>query len=85
MFPCIGCGACCRHVNLSEQTSYLDRGDGICQYYNETTKLCNIYEDRPDICRVRKQYELNYKNEYTWDQFVAINIQGCYYLINLEE
>jgi Fe-S-cluster containining protein len=28
-FPCTKCGACCRHVNLSPLTAYLDRGDGI--------------------------------------------------------
>lgn len=28
-FPCNSCGKCCRRVNLSEQTRFLDRGDAF--------------------------------------------------------
>ena len=42
-FPCDACGKCCRHVNLSEQTSYLDRGDDICHYFNESTNFMLYY------------------------------------------
>ena len=57
-FPCDACGKCCRHVNLSEQTSYLDRGYGICHYFNESTNLCSIYETRPLVCRVEDYYKI---------------------------
>ena len=45
-FPCTQCGACCRHVNLSDLTVYLDRGDGICHHHDTYTHLCKIYEQR---------------------------------------
>lgn len=35
-FPCTACGQCCRNVHLSDQTAYLDRGDGTCLHFNET-------------------------------------------------
>lgn len=65
-FPCDNCGMCCCHVNLSLETQFLDRGDGICIAYNQHLKLCRIYDVRPDICRVDEQYIKNYKNKYSW-------------------
>ncbi len=65
------------YVNLSEQTSFLDRGDGVCLYLDTETKLCTIYQDRPAICRVDLQYDLNYKHLYSWEEFVAINLLAC--------
>lgn len=64
-------------MNLAKETSYLDRGDGTCRNYNETTKLCLIYENRPSICRVDAQYELKYHREYSWDEFVDVNLAMC--------
>ncbi|WP_265490275.1 YkgJ family cysteine cluster protein [Mergibacter septicus] len=77
IFPCDQCGACCRHVDLSPETKELDRGDGICKYYNQQTKLCTIYANRPEICRVDKQYITHYKNQYSWQEFVVINLGIC--------
>lgn len=83
-FPCDKCGACCRHVDRAEETQFLDRGDGICKHYNETNLLCTIYHERPDICRVDKQYALNYTNLYTWDEFVELNRVACEIIVNSE-
>lgn len=83
-FPCDKCGACCRHVDRAEETQFLDRGDGICKHYNETNFLCTIYHERPDICRVDKQYALNYANLYTWDEFVELNRVACEIILNSE-
>lgn len=76
-FPCTACGKCCRRVNLSEQTSFLDRGDGACQYFNEQTSLCNIYENRPLVCRVEDYYKTYLSHLYEWDEFVKINLDIC--------
>ncbi|WP_338296459.1 YkgJ family cysteine cluster protein, partial [Escherichia coli] len=46
-FPCNQCGACCRHVNRAGETQCLDRGDGICRYYQTDSHLCAIYDKRP--------------------------------------
>ncbi len=52
-FDCTRCGACCAKV---QGEIYLDtlpvNQDGSCGHYNRFTKKCNIYEGRPDICRV---------------------------------
>ena len=76
-FPCYSCGKCCANVHLSEITLPLSRGDGICRHLNTTTKRCNIYEDRPDICRVDLQYQKHYSKHFSWDDFITINLEIC--------
>ena len=76
-FPCNACGKCCRHVNLSEQTAYLDRGDGVCHYFNESTNLCSIYETRPLVCRVEDYYKTYLTHICDWDEFIVINQKIC--------
>lgn len=85
VFDCHRCGACCKLVNLSNQTSELDRGDGICRHFDELGNACNIYESRPEICNVSVMYEKSYKNIYDWASFSAINKEVCSYLENLVE
>lgn len=77
IFPCNQCGQCCRNVYLAEVTNHLDRGDGACRHYDDQSKLCSIYETRPDICRVELQYDRNYSSQYSWTQFVELNQQVC--------
>lgn len=81
-FPCFRCGACCRHVNAAQETKFLDRGDGTCRHFDSINKNCSIYEHRPNICRVDLQYHLNYHHKYSWDDFIAINLQVCEQLQN---
>ncbi len=76
-FPCTQCGKCCQNVHLAEETRFLDRGDGTCKHYSDSGKQCTVYADRPDICRVDRQYEMNYANRYSWDEFVDLNLQVC--------
>lgn len=76
-FPCYRCGACCRHVNVAPETQMLDRGDGICRYYDVEQKLCSIYSNRPEICRIDLQYKLYYSDKMSWDDFVALNLSAC--------
>lgn len=64
-------------VNLLPATANLDRGDGTCIHFDDAHKLCKIYKDRPDICRVDRQYETNYRHVMTWDDFVKLNLAGC--------
>lgn len=76
-FPCTQCGLCCQHVHLAEETRFLDRGDGTCQYYDAASKGCGIYAERPDIYRVDRQYALRYSSKHTWSEFVALNLRAC--------
>lgn len=76
-FPCNACGECCRRVNQSKQTAFLDRGDGTCRYFDETSKLCTIYQERPLVCRVEDYYVVYLSNKITWQEFVQLNIKIC--------
>lgn len=76
-FPCNACGECCRRVNQSEETTFLDRGDGTCRYFDEQTKLCTIYENRPLVCRVEDYYVAHLSQIITWHDFVQINVSFC--------
>ncbi|MEI6052574.1 MAG: YkgJ family cysteine cluster protein [Opitutaceae bacterium] len=63
---CAGCGRCCHLVvelregdevpdNLVVEHSGVrcmdQRGDGACVALDEATRLCTIYEQRPQTCR----------------------------------
>jgi uncharacterized protein len=60
------CGACCHldpgdrldletYLEPEELSEYLSLvgADGWCIHFDQTTRQCNIYDDRPDFCRVR--------------------------------
>lgn len=79
-FPCSGCGLCCRNVDKAEETRQFDRGDGTCRHYVDATRHCGIYDDRPDICRVDRQFETTYAATLTWDEFVLLNLRACEFL-----
>lgn len=81
-FPCVQCGKCCQNVNLSEETRYLDRNDGTCKYFEESTKRCSIYHERPDICRVDVQYQQRFVRFYTWEEYVDENLRICKMLMD---
>lgn len=77
MFKCDCCGLCCMNLKLSNIYSDLDRGDGICKNFNEVTKLCTIYDERPDKCNLHKMYEKFYKNTITLEEYYKLNEIAC--------
>jgi uncharacterized protein len=77
LFECNQCGACCRLINLSEETLFLDRGDGTCRYLDDLKKTCTIYDRRPDICNVRVMYEHRYSKQFSWTHFIQLNKSAC--------
>jgi len=76
-FPCNGCGKCCRHVDRSQETSWLDRGDAVCRHFDEFTNRCLIYADRPLVCRVEAYYLRYFSESVDWDDFVKFNMDIC--------
>lgn len=82
-FPCSQCGLCCQHVNLAAETQFLDRGDGVCKHYNASEKSCEIYAQRPPVCRVEQHFDTRYVHLYTWDEFVEMNLKVCAALASL--
>jgi Fe-S-cluster containining protein len=77
MFKCDCCGLCCMNLKMSELYSDLDRGDGICRYFDNIPKLCSVYNDRPDKCNVDKMYEKFYKDKMTIEEYYELNYVVC--------
>lgn len=77
MFKCDCCGLCCMNVGTSELYSDLDRGDGVCRYFEDSTKLCSIYKNRPDRCNVDRMYELHFSKGMSKDEYYELNYQAC--------
>lgn len=75
MFKCDKCGICCEHVDFVK--SALNRGDGVCRYFDEKTRLCGIYEIRPCLCNVDASYEKYFKNSMSKAEFYAENYKAC--------
>lgn len=84
-FPCNQCGACCKSIRLSKITNWLDRGDGVCKYFDENQNTCTIYDNRPEVCNVQKMYEKHYAKQFSWDDFVILNQTSCEVLLKQVE
>lgn len=77
MFKCDCCGLCCINLNMSEIYSDLDRGDGSCIHFDINSKLCSVYENRPDKCNVDKMYHIYYKSTMTKEEYYKLNYEAC--------
>lgn len=62
---------------MSELTTYLDRGDGVCRHFDEQTNLCGIYAEKPLVCRVEDYYKTHLSHIYEWNEFVKLNLDIC--------
>lgn len=83
-FACCKCGSCCTHLSEFHGVyDSLDRGDGICLHFNESTRLCTIYNSRPTICRVEEGYQ--FFDSMAWAEYIAKMYSACVYLQNLEK
>lgn len=85
MFVCDCCGLCCMNLKKSDLYSDLDRGDGICRYFDIISKLCMIYDERPDKCNVDETYENYFKDIMTIEQYYQMNYAACSALKKEEE
>ncbi len=77
MFPCTNCGLCCQNISLIEELRDFDSGNGTCRYYNTIDLKCNIYETRPNICRVEKMFDLQYFKYFSQNEFYIVNAKVC--------
>lgn len=76
-FKCDCCGKCCMNLYFSDLYSELDRGDGICIYFDLNSKLCSIYDSRPEKCNIDKTYERLYVDKISREQFYQMNYEVC--------
>ncbi|MGV3073743.1 YkgJ family cysteine cluster protein [Clostridium baratii] len=81
-FKCSKCGLCCKNLDKSNIYRELHNGDGICKYLDLETNLCTIYNNRPDICKIDKAYELYFKNELSKEEYYKLNYYSCIELQN---
>ncbi len=77
-FPCNSCGECCRNIAHIPELKDFHSGDGICKFLKNNR--CEIYENRPDICKVDTMFEKTYHKFYTKEQFYNLNIEACFQL-----
>lgn len=77
MFECDKCGLCCKQVGKSDIYAWLDRGDGVCKYYDNETKLCCIYDKRPIICNIDEAYKVYFKNQLSLEEYYQLNYNAC--------
>lgn len=77
MFLCSKCGKCCQTVGQSSIYMHLDRGDGTCKFFDDITKLCTIYEQRPLICNIDKTYDQYFKNHMSLQDYYELNYKAC--------
>lgn len=78
MFPCSGCGACCRRVGWMPTDELAKHGlradeSGACTHLLPDNS-CEIYETRPDICRVDVQAQ---KEDVDINTYYRENIRLC--------
>jgi uncharacterized protein len=76
-FPCTSCGLCCRKLHLNNLYAELDKGNGICKHLDEVTNLCQIYENRPLLCRIDDCYTTFYEQAHTKKEFYLLNAENC--------
>lgn len=77
MFECDKCGLCCKNISNIPIISSLDRGDGICKNYDDETRLCKIYENRPLACNVDLGFEKYFSKFYTKEEYYKLNYELC--------
>lgn len=83
MFPCTGCGACCKHIENSIELKDFNLGNGTCKYLDTIDNSCKIYDKRPDICKVDKMFEIEYYKTFSRKNFYVKNAEVCNYLQDL--
>ncbi len=76
-FICDKCGLCCTQLNKSSIYVELDRGDGICKFFDEETRLCTIYQARPLMCNIDQAYERYFKDELSKEEYYRLNYEVC--------
>lgn len=75
-FPCDKCGLCCEHLSSVPLYADLDRGDGVCKYFDAKTRLCTIYSHRPKKCNVAAGYQW-FQDQMDYETYLSINEQAC--------
>ena len=74
-FPCNQCGWCCQNLQKHELYKDLDRGDGVCIYFNKIDNNCAVYSNRPLICNIDAMYHSMFSN-IDYGDYINLNIKA---------
>jgi Fe-S-cluster containining protein len=77
MFPCTACGLCCQNISHIEELKDFDLGNGICKYFNSISNFCEIYDKRPQICRIDYMFHKKYSSFFSKKEFYIENAKIC--------
>ena len=75
-FPCNQCGWCCQNLDKDNLYASLDRGDGVCSFFDIERKQCTIYDTRPTICNIEAMY-LSTFAAMDYEDYIDQNIKVC--------
>ncbi len=70
-----------KELSLLGLLKEFENDKGECIHLTENN-LCDIYENRPDVCDIEKMYKLYLKNTMTHDEYLNKNYKVC---INLKK
>ncbi len=76
VFHCDKCGKCCENLQRSRLYDDLNDGTGSCVYFDKSTRLCSIYDHRPDKCNIAKFYK-NVNKLMSWEEYLQLNYEAC--------
>lgn len=75
-FPCDRCGLCCEHLANSPLYADLDDGTGKCKYFDRESRLCTIYEQRPQKCNINAGY-VWFQRQMSYETYREMNLLAC--------
>lgn len=66
-------------MSVSKSAVYekMDRGDGVCKHFDDSLKLCTIYEKRPLLCNIDEMYNQFFCEIMSKKEYYNLNYAGC--------
>lgn len=85
MFQCDGCGYCCENLHLNDIMQDMHDGNGICYFFNASSRQCNIYKHRPLVCRVDDFFNLILMKKMSQKDYYQANKHFCDQIKNIKK
>lgn len=73
-FPCTKCGACCASIDHIDFLEAYNQ-NGVCTHLKNS--ICEIYEQRPLLCRIDEAYEEIFSTYMIKNQYYLTNALAC--------
>lgn len=89
MFNCTQCGLCCLHArelfqghresfngDVAKEFPYKFDEGGACEKFDKKTKLCTVYETRPEICNITAMFK-HFPVKVDIEEYFRLNEEAC--------